>query len=331
MKIAFVGQPEYFRFCYENDLSSDHTVEDFEFRFGSPYPYLAPLLNFDPDITFFFRGEYIERDLLDKLGGIKISISSEPFPRYIRNRIEFTTDSLKRYLNFRSSIRSLPFDYVFHYDESSIDFMAKDGLLISGAFPFPVATEAYVPPSDKNPSRDIFFIGRSTAYREKFLGPLKHSFDFLHICHGIYGLDLVNYIHSAKINLNVHAENEISWEPRMQMLLAAGAFVISEPLTPNHFLRPGVDYIEAKSPAEMYQLTKYYLSQEEERLAIAQSGRQRVKDILCARTNFSNLILNIQNGTFPRYTTRSSRAVIDLVDFFFKTFSTIKQKFFKLI
>ena len=93
----------------------------------------------------------------------------------------------------------------------------------------------------------MFFIGRSTAHRERFFGALKHYKQFLHICHGVWGPALVDHMCAAKVCLNVHAENEVSWEPRMQMMLACGVFVVSERITPNPYLRPGVDYVQADS------------------------------------------------------------------------------------
>lgn len=321
MKIAFVSQPEYFRFCYEDDLSKDHCVREFPFHFGMDKSELDDLIQFEPDVTFFFRGEFVPSGFIERLGGLKVAISSEPFPRYIGSKIEYTLDSIKRYLDFRSRIRGLPFDYVFHYDESSIEYMAKDGLIISGAFPFPVATDTYLPAPAVQKEWDLFFIGRSTQHREEFFGPLKHNLNFLHICHGIFGPPLVQYIQKAKVNLNVHAEDEISWEPRMQMLLSAGAFVISEPITPNSVLRPGIDYIEASTPAEMYQLTQYYLAHTTEREAIAQSGRARVLQCLSANVNFVDLVDKINQGVYPKYRAESPRFLVDCMNVAAKIFA----------
>ena len=314
MKIAFVSQPEYFRFCYESDLNSDHEVREFPFHFGMTETDLDELVAFQPEAVFFFRGEFVPQSVLKKLTGCKIAISSEPFPRYLNGKLEYTLDSVKRYLDFRKRIRNLSYDYVFHYDAASLDYMGKDGLHLSGSFPFPVATDTYYPDNRIEPEWDIFFIGRSTPHRERFFGPLKHHKSFLHICHGIFGPPLVKYIHQAKVNLNVHAENEVSWEPRMQMLLAAGAFVISEPITPNPVLRPGVDYIEARTPAEMFELTDYYLTHDEERQAIAQSGRERVLQCLAAKLTFIKLIKEIELGNYPKFTTRQPRILINLIE-----------------
>ncbi|MFY2609874.1 glycosyltransferase family protein [Achromobacter ruhlandii] len=316
MKIAFISQPEYFRFCYEQDLSTDYEVREFPFHFGMREEELADLVDFDADVNFFFRGEFFPAALLPALRGKKIALSSEPFPRHLDGTLEYTRDSIKRYLDFRSRIRTQPFDYVFHYDEASLRFMARDGLNLSGAFAFPVATETYVD-SKLDAKWDIFFIGRSTQHRERFFGPLKHHFQFLHICHGIFGPPLIEYMARAKINLNVHAESEISWEPRMQMLLATGAFVISEPITPNRYLRPGIDYVEATSPSDMYEKVAYYLEHENERLTIASSGKARIRELLSAKTNFPQLIHDLEQGKYSTFkTSRSSTSVNALARYF---------------
>ncbi|CAB3678476.1 hypothetical protein LMG3458_01476 [Achromobacter deleyi] len=316
MKIAFVSQPEYFRFCYEQDLSADHEVREFPFHFGMREEDLADLIDFDADVNFFFRGEFFPPSLLPRLRGKKIALSSEPFPRNLGDKLEYTRDSIKRYLDFRSRIRTQPFDYVFHYDEASLQFMARDGLNLSGAFAFPVATDTYVDRQFK-PKWDMFFIGRSTPHRERFFGPLKHHFQFLHICHGIFGPPLIAYMAQAKINLNVHAESEISWEPRMQMLLATGAFVISEPITPNRYLRPGVDYVEAASPSDMYEKVAYYLEHDEERRRIAASGKARIRELLNAKVNFQQLIVDLDHDKYPRFQAAKPSGSVNMVAEYF--------------
>jgi len=316
MKIAFVSQPEYFRFCYEQDLNLHHEVREFPFHFGMREEELADLITFDADVNFFFRGEFLPSSLLTRLRGKKIALSSEPFPRNLGSKLEYTRDSIKRYLDFRARIRTQPFDYVFHYDEASLQFMARDGLHLSGAFAFPVATDTY-DGRQLEPTWDMFFIGRSTSHRERFFGPLKHHFQFLHICHGVFGPPLIEYMARAKINLNVHAEPEISWEPRMQMLLATGAFVISEPITPNHYLRPGVDYVEAASPSDMYEKVAYYLAHDEERHSIAASGKARIQEVLNAQRNFPQLIADLDQGKYPGFkTSKPSRGVSAMAKYF---------------
>ena len=313
-KIAFIGQPEYFRFSYENDLDDVAQVMEFPFHFGMGEEAFSALEEYDATYNFFFRGEFFPEKVLSRLRGIKINLSSEPFPRHIDNQLEYTRDSLTRYLDFRL-IREKAFDYIFHYDEASLPFMASDGLNLSGAFPFPVATNTYSPKSVVK-NLDLFFVGRSSIHREKYFGALKHLYHFLHIAHGVWGPPLIDYISKAKICLNIHAEDEISWEPRMQMLLAAGAFIVSEKITPNPILRPNIDFIEIGSPQELHDSVAYYLAHPSEREKIAESGCQRVREQLDAKSVFKRLLQEITMGDIAKFTVGRERKFLNFLQQF---------------
>jgi hypothetical protein len=294
-----VVQPEYFRFIYEHDLDGLVEVQEFPLNFSMSPEAFRPLIEYKADFNLFCRGEFVPNEVLQALSGTRIALSSEPFPRMLDGRIEYTEDSISRYQAF-DRIRDKSFDYVFHYDKASLPIMERDGLSLSGEFPFPVATGTYTR-KEMEKRWDLFFIGRSTPHREAMLTALKHHFNFLHICHGIWGPGLAEYISASKICLNVHAEPEVSWEPRVQMLLAAGAFVISERLTPNRYLRPGVDYVEVAEPAKLFSLVRHYLDHPEERERISQSGFERVREVLDSRKAFTTLFDGIRRQEFPRY------------------------------
>lgn len=298
-KIAFVSQPEYFRFIYEHDLDHFADVFEFKLRMDLKVDDFKPLTEYQADYNFFFRGEFVPGGVLEKLSGYKIALSSEPFPRVVHGRNQYTCDSINRYIAFRT-IRNKPYDYVFHYDASSLAFLTWDEMYVSGEFPFPVATSVYRN-QPKSQLWDLFFIGRSTLHRERHFGILKHRHNFLHISHGVWGPELVDYMCAAKICLNVHAENEVSWEPRMQMMLSCGVFVISEKITPNSILRPGVDFVEISSPSELCQAVEYYLYHDDERKEIARSGAERVREMLDSRTNFQRLIEDIKGQKYSRF------------------------------
>lgn len=314
LKIAVFSQPEYFRFMYEHDLEPFADVFEFKMQIGLHAADFKPLIECNADYIFFFRGEYLPDGVLEQLTGVRVALSSEPFPRKVDARYEYTMDSIQRYFLFRS-IRKKPFDYVFHYDEASLPFMKWDGLFLSGQFAFPVATSVYQP-RELPKIWDIFFIGRSTVHREAHFGHLKHYYQFLHICHGVWGAPLVDFLSGAKICLNVHAENEISWEPRMQMMLACGVFVISEKITPNSYLRPGIDYVEITSPQELHRAVDYYLKNDAERLRIALSGRERVLDVLNSKRSFQQLIADLERGKYSKFTVEPGSK---LLNFFMKT------------
>ncbi len=95
----------------------------------------------------------------------------------------------------------------------------------------------------------------------------------------------------------------------MQMLLACGAFVISEKITPNAYLRPGIDYVEVASPADAQAAVEYYLHNEEERITVATNGCRRVNDLLNGRLVFKELIEKISNSEIEKYrSTEPSRS-----------------------
>lgn len=327
-KVVFICQPEYFRFCYEDALKDIFEVYEVTYNFGMNYNDLSCLEEIDADFNIFFRGEFIPDELLKRLRGVKINLSSEPFPRYIDNKINYSIDSFKRYFAFRE-IKHKKFDYVFHYDQASLQFLKNDGLLLSGSFSFPVATNVYMP-LEKVKKWDLFFIGRSTNHRENYFAHLKHIHNFLHISHGVWGPPLVEYVNMSKICLNIHAENEISWEPRLQMLLACGAFVISEKITPNTILRPNIDYIEINSSRELQEAVEYYLAHPDERKIISDSGLQRVNDFLNAREVFPYLIQDLVSSRFSRFETKCGNFKIFFLHKIFLFFKVITNSLRRL-
>jgi hypothetical protein len=322
-KIAFISQPEYFSFTYENDLNTSFEVKEFNFSDVVTNKQWKKLISYQADYNVFFHGETVPNELLNKLEGKRINLSTEPFPREINQHVVYTRDSLNRYRSFRR-IREKLFDYVFHYDKSSLSVMEKDGLNISGEFVLPVATGAYQPMAMKK-KWDLFFIGRSTNHREGYFGFLKYYYKFLHIAHGVWGPSLVNYICASRICLNVHAADEISWEPRLQMLLACGAFVISEPVTPNNYLRPGIDYVEVSSEAELIESVRYYLEHEEERRQISKNGFERVRDLLSSLQQFSELIDGIDNKKYPKFEASSGSIFWNMYNGLWEFWHTLKN------
>lgn len=304
-KIAFVSQPEYFRFMYENDLEHLFIIREFLFNFGMVETDFDNLVKFNPDLVFFFRGEYFPEAVLRKLRGKKVALSSEPFPRFIDGKWRLTKDSLRRFSEFYS-IKKKAFDYVFHYDVSSKKLLDSTGFGLSGFFSFPVATNVYKPNESKDYVWDIFFIGKSSEHRESFFGQLKNRYKFLHIAHGIWGPDLLTYVHKSRICLNVHASSEISWEPRMQMLLASGACVVSEPITPNAYIKPNIHFFECKTPGEMFDTVRSVLDNDALRQEKIANGLKTVRKNFVAEEKFVQLIKSIEEGGVKRFSPKPS-------------------------
>ncbi|MDH3328597.1 MAG: glycosyltransferase [Desulfobulbaceae bacterium] len=326
MKIAIISQPEYFRAFYENDLDVLGDVREFQLKYTMTEADFVELEKFNADFNFFFRGEFVPDGVLKRLQGHKVSFSSEPFPNYVDGKLNYSPDSLHRFEKFKN-ITTKSYDYIFHYDKSSLQFLAENGLHLSGEFVFPIALNVY---KKKNLDKkwDVFFIGRSTAYRERFLGLLKHYKNVLHIAHGVYGSELVDFINQSKLVLNLHAENEISWEPRVQMLLACGGMLLSHKITNNDYLIPGVDYIEIDNddPSDLFSKVDYYLENSEKRSAIAANGLKKIQRYFDSVRRFRELIDGIDNGKYEKV--HFDHEKISQDNNMFKTNKRMANKFF---
>ena len=56
------------------------------------------------------------------------------------------------------------------------------------------------------------------------------------------------------IVINLHNEPYETFENRVSIALAGGALVVSEPLSPTHGLRPGADYVEVRTPWDLWRV-----------------------------------------------------------------------------
>ncbi len=313
-KVAYIAQPEYFRMTYQDTLLSDHYIsEEFPFHYDMEESDFNKLIEFQADVNFFFRGEFVPEAVLNNIKGLKVCISTEPFPRKINGEWHYTMDSIKRYIDFRNKIINKKFDYVFHYDKRSIELFELDGIQISGEFILPVSTNSL---NIQNlPKKwDGFFLGRSTAHREDLLSVLKHRYNFLHIAHGLTeSRDISHYVSKSTINFNIHAENEITWEPRVQMLLASKAFVLSEKLPNNLYLQPGEDYIEFSDKHDLIDKFEYYLKRPNKRREITEHGYQTVKNKLNSQDRFNGLISIIHNSNTKQFNIQKQNRIVNLL------------------
>jgi hypothetical protein len=64
LKIAFISQPEYFRFIYEHSLDNFAEVFEFKLRMGLKSEDFAELIAYQADCNFFFRGEFVPDGVL---------------------------------------------------------------------------------------------------------------------------------------------------------------------------------------------------------------------------------------------------------------------------
>jgi len=277
-------------------------VARFQLRFGVEEDYYSALTAFAPDITVVFRGEFMPPAVIERLPGVRIAISTEPMPKWLDEQWNYTSDSLRRFEKFLK-VFERKFDYVFHYDDTSARFFDAQGVRVSGFLPLPIATATYRPLGGPK-TRQIFFLGRSTDHREKILGRLKMDFDVLHLAHGWPGegprqIDaFLRCLDPFQLCLNIHAEDEISWEPRVQHMLACRCALISEPISPNPYVRPGEHFWEAAGPEAIYRACARLLSNAEEASELAGRGYERVTETLSARRRWPELFQQVLSGGF---------------------------------
>jgi len=287
IRIAFVGQPEYFRFTYE-DLDRVYNIKEFVLKWGADIQYYKGLIEFNPHVAFFFRPELYPDALLETLKGIRVGLSSEPIPKYYNNFL-VTSEDMELRFNSLKSAKKKKYDYFYHYDKTSLKFLKENGFKVDGEFIFPVATGIYRP-IDCEKKWDWGFFGRSTEHREKFLGVAKRDFNGLHIAHGIYGEEYVQLLNACKIGINLHIDKNISFEPRLQMMMACKVMVMSEPLSHNDLFKSGIHYVEFREPEEFWEKLRYYIKNQEEREKIALNGFRLVRECLSSRVVFRKLI-----------------------------------------
>jgi len=101
------------------------------------------------------------------------------------------------------------------------------GLRVSGSFVLPVAPRFGARPSTPAISGTSTSSDAPPNTASVTSGLLKRDCNFLHIAHGVVRQEALAYYHSAPIGLNIHADSELSWEPRVQQLMTCGLLVVS--------------------------------------------------------------------------------------------------------
>lgn len=292
MKIAFVGQPEYFRIFYRDmmEKNSGHDCVEIPIRIAMPQTYSA-LIGETFDIIFFFRGEFCPEQVLKNCNGLKVAINTEPMPSDYRLNPE-----LEHRFNLFNNIHNMKFDYIFHYDKTSIAWLINHNIHIDGEFYLPVSNP--YPPPEKDlfdTVWDISFFGRSNQYREQMMGALKRDYNVIHVAHGMSDYQMQYISQRSRIALNLNTNELPSLNPRLQILLSYGNMVLSEKLTHNDVFTSGVHYIEVNEK-NIYKICRNILANEgDETIATIQSqgNIQAVENLNCLEC-WENLINKIK-------------------------------------
>jgi hypothetical protein len=250
LRLALVGQRTYFEACALGDECRAITTRYIDFRYDANAKALvAALDDFRPHVVIVFRPEIIPAGLFSGLEAATLGFLTEPIPRTGGDPHE---DLAKRLWELEQSDPS-NFDRFVSFDPLISD-TAQRTLPIWRSLPLPVADRFYAPVQRIEGMPRVVFVGRSTPYRERFLLPSKHEYDLLHLAFGVDADRLVEVMSTHDVGINLHNEEYPSFENRICLHLAAGHLVLSEPLSPEHGLEPGLDYIEIRTPGQLQHL-----------------------------------------------------------------------------
>jgi hypothetical protein len=278
-RLAFVGQREYFEYCSLEHPAGGVTPAFFDFRPDAPLdPLRAALAAFSPDVVLVFRPEILPPAALDGVDAVTVGYLTEPLPRpgaAVHRDLQARLESLRR-------ADPGNFDRICSFDPL-IAPTVDELLPVWRSFPIPVSDRVFAPVRPATGSPRLLFTGRSTEHREAFLGPVKHDFELVHLAHGVTQERLQPFIADVDIGLNLHNEPYPTFENRVCAYLAAGLLVITEPLSPYHGLRPGVDLLVADAPWKLWEIVRQIARTPDAFATVRRRGRQAAERFRASR------------------------------------------------
>jgi hypothetical protein len=115
------------------------------------------------------------------------------------------------------------------------------------------------------------------------LEQVKRVHSIAHIGHGLFGVPLRRLFAACDVQLNLHNNAYPTFENRVSIALAAGHLVISEPLSPSHGLRPGVDYLEVETPEQLLRVVDELVCDRAAHASVQAEGRLRAERFRASR------------------------------------------------
>jgi hypothetical protein len=279
LKVAFVGQRVYFSQCAMEAATAGVQPHFLDFKAGAPaQPLLAALQKIDSDVVLVFRPEIIPAGLLMPLRGITIGYLTEPLPRPEGG----DHPDLKARMGALKQVDPRNFDRIVSFDPL-IAATAAQVLPVWRSMPLPVADSMFREVHRRSDPPAMLFVGRSTEHRERLLAPIKRAYAIAHVGHGLHGAPLKRLFAAADVQLNLHNNAYPTFENRVSIALAAGHLVISEPLSPSHGLRPGIDYLEAHTASALLAIADELASRPDAYAEVQHEGRRQAERFRASR------------------------------------------------
>ncbi len=273
LRVAFVGQSVYFEQCALEEPSQGVEPSFIDFRAGAAaQPLIDALGELDPDVVLVFRPEIVPPRLFESLRAITIGYLTEPLPRPNGN----DHPDLKARLQALKEVDSGNFDRIVSFDPLIAE-TADAVLPVWRSLPLPVADSLFMDVHERSDPPALLFVGRSTEHRERMLDPVKRAHPIAHIGHGLFGAPLRRILATCDVQLNLHNNAYPTFENRVSIALAAGHLVISEPLSPRHELRPGVDYLEVETAEQVRELANELTCDSKAYVEVQACGRSQAE------------------------------------------------------
>lgn len=273
MRLAFVAQATYFHYCALEQPAGGVEPRFFDFRAGAdPEPLAGALSEFDPDVVLVFRPEIVPEGTFDGLRAVTVGFLTEPLPRpsgYSHPDLERRWADLER-------VHPPSFDRIVSFDPLIVPTVERL-LPVWKTMPIPVADRYFAPVAAPRATRRVLFTGRSTAHRESILGPAKHAFQVAHLAHGVTDDRLIEFLGDSDAGVNLHNEDYPTFENRVCVYLAAGLLLLSEPLSPEHGLAPGTDFIEVRDAEQLYRALLAFHEDAEAFRPVRERGRRKAE------------------------------------------------------
>jgi hypothetical protein len=273
MRLAFVAQGTYFHYCALEEPAGGVEPRFFDFRAGAdPEPLIGAFQEFDPDVVLVFRPEIVPEGTFDGLRAVTAGFLTEPLPRPGSP----SHPDLDRRLADLETVHGPSFDRIISFDPLIVPTVEQI-LPVWQTMPIPVTDRYFTPVARPRARRRVLFTGRSTGHRESILGPAKHVFELAHLAHGVTGERLIEFLGDSDVGVNLHNEDYPTFENRVCVYLAAGLLLISEPLSPEHGLVPGSDFLEVENADELHRALLAFHEDAEAFRPLRERGRRRAE------------------------------------------------------
>lgn len=216
MKVAHIGQKQYFTaFCPSSNQGSKIKHTFYHVNFDPLHPERFNFVkDLKEDVAVFYCAERMPIEKIKQFRGKKVWYSTEPIYR------GGVSDQYAR-------TQAAAFDLHIHYDPSQK--LPESDVIYQ---PLPVDLDTYNLGMSKHGRGfrdfDAIFFGRSTPEREQFLQPIEKDYEVLHIGNGLWGNEIVEFMHRSHHGINLHATPFAQWEPRIQLMLACGLPVLTQ-------------------------------------------------------------------------------------------------------